>query len=200
MKGGLGLENEITCAVADAKKAQMLVGRVCRESKKTRTEMITTLGRIAQAVHACSSKLLDEQGNAGRYLMVCRMLECLEDEKRKLDSDLVTYFHLDDSFTRSTIYCLKWEGEWASATRETAEITAVSQRVQKALARLENEKRMYADSRDRLGVLSREILPQFLKEVYRLSDADHNGKGLRAQSVCVRCGELSRHISAEFHK
>jgi len=194
------LENEITCAVADAKKAEMLVGRVCRESKRTRTEMIATVGRIAQALHECSSKLLDEQGNAGRYLMICRTLECLEDEKRKLDSDLATYFHLDDAFTQSTIHCFKWEGEWAPLTRETAEITAASQRLQKALARLENEKRTYADSRDRLGVLSREILPQFLKEIYRLSDADQNGKGLRAQSVCMLCGELSRHISAEFHK
>ncbi len=196
----MSLENKARRAPDQARAAEELVRRVCRESKKTRAEMMVVVDRIVQAVRECSVKLLDEQGNEKRYLMICRMLRCLETEKRDLDLHLVNYFHMDDAFAQTMIHCLKWEGQWMPSTQENAEIESVGQRIQKALVRLENEKGVYANSRDKLGVLSREILPQFLKEVYRLSDADQNGKGLRAQSVCVLCGELCNHISIEFHK
>ena len=198
MKGGYGLEHEVTRALADAKTAEARVRAVCRESKNARVDMIGTVARIAKTVRECGEKLTDEQGNTGRYLMVCRMLESLEEEKRRLDACLASYFHLDGAFTQATIHCLRWQGEWTSETVQSSEIATAGGRIERALFRMGNEKKTYAQSRDALGVLSREIFPRFLGEVYRLSDADQNGKGMRAQSVSVLCGELCNHISTAF--
>ena len=83
---------------------------------------------------------------------------------------------------------------------KAAELESLGKRIEKAILCLQNEKERCADCRERYSLLSREIFPNFLLEVQRLSDADQNGRGMRAQSVCMLCGELCNHISSIIQK
>ena len=191
------MENsEINRAQEEAKIAQKAGGIVCRDSQKVQCEMTEIVTRIAQAVRECADRLLNESGNERRYLMICRMLDCLEDQKRELDARLAGSFYLDQPFMQAMHLCLDWEGKWMPQIPKAAELELLGKRIEKTILCLQSEKEMCADCREKYSLLSREVLPKFLLEVQRLSDADQNGRGMRAQSVCMLCGELSNHISS----
>ena len=192
--------NEIDRAQEEARIAQKAVRCVCRDSQKVQCEMTEIVTRIAQDVRECADRLLDESGNERRYLMICRMLECLEEQKRELDARLAGSFYLDQPFMQAMHLCLDWEGTWMPQIPRTAELELLGKRIEKAILCLQSEKERCADCREKYSLLSREIFPNFLLEVQRLSDADQNGRGMRAQSVCMLCGELCIHISSIIQK
>ncbi len=195
------MENmEISRAQADAKTAGKSVRHVCRESEKVQAEMTETVAKIAQAVQACADRLLDTAGNQNRYLMICGMLACLEEQKRVLDASLSNSFYLDQHFMEAMHLCLAWEGEWMPQIPMNAELRLPCKRIEKAILCLQSEKEKCTECRERYSLLSREVLPKFLSELQRLSDADQNGRGMRAQSVCMLCGELCNHISTIIHR
>ena len=181
--------------LAEARKNEALIGRVCRKSKKTRAGIAETADRILQDVRGVSEKLTDIQGNTNRFHTVCRMIESLEREKGNLDSLLVDCYHSDESFLQAMMQSLSWEGELTSRDREVGEIATATERMRRATLRLEEERRVCREMRDAYSALSRQILPTFLREVHRLSDADRNGQGIRVQSISVLCGELCNHIT-----
>ena len=96
--------------------------------------------------------------------------------------------------------CLAWEGEWMPQISGMAELELSGKRIEKAILFLQSEKDKLVDCREGYSPLSRVILPKFLLEVHRLADAEHNGRGMRAQSVCTLCGELCNHISSIIHR
>lgn len=195
------MENrEIARALDDAKAAEKSVRRVCRESKRAQSEITEIMTKIAKAVQECADGLLDLSGNDRRYLAVCQMLACLEDQKRGLDASLASSFYLDQPFLQAMHLCLAWEGEWMPQIPKMAELELPCERIEKAILSLQSEKEKLVDCRERYSPLSREILPKFLLEVHRLADADQNGQGMRAQSVCTLCGELCNHISSIIHR
>ena len=151
-----------------------------------------------EIVRECASKLMDEPGNDRRYLMVCRMLESLEDQKRELDACLSNCFCLDASFRQAMFACLAWQGEWMSRISEASQLEPLCNRVERASHRLQEEKDRCVERRDVFGILARETLPKFLLEIQRHADTDGNGRAMRAQSVCTICGALCNHIASKL--
>ena len=195
------MENmEVIRASDDAKAAERSVRRVCRESKQVQSKITETVMKIAQTVQECADGLLDVSGNDRRYRMICRMLACLEEQKRELDAHLASSFYLDQPFMQGMHLCLAWEGEWMPQIPKMAELALPGKRIEKAILSLQSEKEKLVDCRERCSLFSREILPKFLLEVQRLADAEQNGRGMRAQSVCMLCGELCNHISSIIHR
>ena len=182
----------------EAKQVELDVRRVCRESRDVRVRMTKLVKTIMQTVQECASKLMGETGNDRRYLLVCRMLESLEDQKRELDECLSKGFCLDASFMQAMYRCFAWQGEWMSRVSEDAELESLCNQVDRASRRLQEEKSRCVEHREMYGVLARETIPKFLSEIQRHADADGKGRAMRAQSVCMLCGELCNHIASRI--
>ena len=126
-----------------------------------------------------------------RFSAFCRELERMEQCKRVLDEAFSCFLGGEISIAEATMRLLGWEGEMR--LRKTGDAASV-ELIGGLRARLDAYAETYTKERVWAEGLIRGMFPRFLDELYRLSDAERNGKGFRMQSIADLCGGFCNNI------
>ena len=164
--------------------------------KSTLLEMLRTVKGFIGSLEECPPE------KESRFALVCGMLGGLEQNKRELDRHLTAFFRLHETYVAAKMRLTHWEGALSvsvddpadvqQAARETAEL------LQEVRQQTKTSETRYLQSCEHFEGFAHGLLPRFLEDVYRLSDAEHNGNGLRAAALLQRCGVLCHEVERLF--
>ncbi len=161
--------------------------------KEANDEIEAALVEIRSSVDAYSNRL-DNTAPQDRFAVTCQTLERLEVQKRSLDGKLWAYFGLEESLTPVKMRLTSLQGELTFQAKQLSDVSVKLKQLEKCMERSDCLIGEYRRQRELFDGIVRRAFPRFLEDLYRLSDAEHEGHGFRLQSVLSLCGSFCSEI------
>ena len=166
----------------------------CFQNEALVEQMRDNISKLSKMVKHCSMELEAFSEQDKRYHAVCRMLEQFEQVKLEWDKKMLEYYQLEYSLLDFKRCFAVLEGSCFFRNGKSAEQDDFSDVLQTELYQkrkniLESEER-YRFRRQAFDDFSQHTIAHFLEVVYRLSNAEHDGKGLRAGALNSLLGEF----------
>ncbi len=178
LKRSEGLEEVLTSVAASE--------RLLNEKRQGINQVLSEIVDLVKAF----SKQVENTASDHRFAVTCQALERLERAKRALDEVMWSYLAMEESLICIRGRLLALEGEAA----ESKHCGDLRNRIREAAAQTDGSILDYRQRREYFERIARQLLPRFLEELYRLSDAERGGRGFRLSSVLILCGSFCNEI------
>ena len=161
---------------------------VAKENLQRAVDNVTdSVSSLAKSIEVCSNA-------ESRFATLCAGLEHLEQSKRGLDVCFSSFLGSDTMIAEAKMRLIGWEGDMTFYEMRSHDAAETVSKLQEFQQRVEAAEGQFIKDRLWAERIVCRLLPHFLEEVYRASDAERSGLGFRTKSVLTLCGAFCNEI------